>query len=277
MALSLTPGSNVTHVREIILQRNLAAESPDLLNLPWTLRIYTLGRFSVVKDGLPLTFTGKSPRKPLELLQALIALGGRGVHMTLLTQSVWPNEDSTNIRKLFDNTLHRLRHILGHDDAIVLSDGKLTLDSRHCWVDAWAFDRLGRQYCDADCSFEGNPLAILQLYHGHFLAREVEQTWLISYRDRLRSRYQRLVRTMGARFEQDRQWVAAAEVYERGIEVDNLAECLYQRIMICHQQRGEKAEALLAYRHCRDALSIVLGIAPSPSTEKIRRDVYDGC
>ena len=48
-------------------------QGPAVQNLPdgtldqhaWPLKIYTLGRFGLVRDGVPLHFTGKVPRKPL--------------------------------------------------------------------------------------------------------------------------------------------------------------------------------------------------------------------
>ncbi len=46
---------------------------------PWQLRIYTLGRFGLIKDGEAMRFTGKIQQKPLALLKALIAFGGREV------------------------------------------------------------------------------------------------------------------------------------------------------------------------------------------------------
>lgn len=43
----------------------------------FAVKVYTMGRFALLKDGEVVGFTGrKSPRKALELLEALIALGG---------------------------------------------------------------------------------------------------------------------------------------------------------------------------------------------------------
>jgi len=197
---------------------------------------------------------------------------------------VWPDEASSNVRNLFDNTLHRLRRILGPTNILHLTNGKLTLDQGQCWVDAWAFDHLtaaclagceeGRRPMDA--SSEVQAQTALRLYQGHFLERDVEEPWSLPYRDRLRNRFQRLVRVLGARLEATEQWTAAAEVYERGIEIDNLAETFYQHLMICHQKLGEQSESLRVYRRCRELLSIVLGVAPSPATEKIRKESVYG-
>jgi LuxR family transcriptional regulator, maltose regulon positive regulatory protein len=55
----------------------------------------------------------------------------------------------------------------------------------------------------------------------------------------------------------------------RGVGAGQLAEELYQRLMACHVARGEAAQALNAYRRCRELLSIVLGLRPSARTEAL--------
>lgn len=276
---ALAAGIEIDYVKRLIRLRQLRPHKGDTPHWPWPVRVFTLGGFHVVCEDLPLAFSGKSPRKALDLLQALIAQGGREVHTTRLMQTVWPDEGSSDLRNLFDNTLHRLRRLLGHNEVLHLHDAKLTLDPQHCWVDAWAFEHLTTPCLHgtedgqrrADAFSETGAQAALRLYQGHFLQSEAEQPWSLPYRDRLRNRFQRLVRTLGARLEAAGHWEAAIEVYERGIEIDNLAESFYQRLMVCHQQRGEHAESVRVYRRCRELLSIVLGISPSLATEEIRR------
>ena len=41
----------------------------SLNQLIWPLKIYTLGRFGLVHDGVPILISGKVPRKPLDLLK----------------------------------------------------------------------------------------------------------------------------------------------------------------------------------------------------------------
>lgn len=278
-AEALDAGIEPPVVRRFIAHCELAPEPGASLNWPWPVRVHTLGRFAVFCDDKPLTFTGKSPRKALELLQALIAHGGREVRTTVLMQSLWPEESSSNLRNLFDNTLHRLRKLLGPQEVLHVHNAKLTLDASRCWVDAWAFNRLTAPCAAAlvEPGHERAPVseaearAALRLYSGHFLQSESEEPWSLPYRDRLRNRFHRLVRVLGEHLEQAGDWEGAAEIYERGLEVDNLAEVFYQHLMACHQRMGEHAEALRVYRRCRELLSIVLGVAPSPRTESLRR------
>ena len=264
-------------VRGAILAQGIRpGKEQDSLIWPWAVRLHTLGRFGLVIAGEPLTFKGKSPRKALELLQQLVASGGREVSTEALMQSLWPEESSSNLRNLFDNTLHRLRRLLDDGEALQMQNGKLGLDPRRCWVDAWSFGRLTQGVAvDVQTSAPAldleNANAALRLYSGHFLATEGDVAWALPYRDRLRSRFHRLVLQLGRHFEAMNAWTAAISIYEHGLEVDNLSELLYQQLMICHLNRGEHAEAMLVYRRCRELLSIVLGVAPSERTEQLHR------
>lgn len=276
--LALEAGVEVKRVKELIRQLRLSPAAADSLNWPWPVRIHTLGRFSILCDNVPLAFSGKSPRKALELLQSLIANGGRDVSLRLLMRNLWPEEAGGDMKNLFDNTLHRLRKLMGPVDVIQLRNGKLTLDPSMCWVDAWTFQRLTGAFLAADvptdavqiAALQRDALAALRLYSGHFLQSEGDEPWILAYRDRIKSRYLRLVRALGSRLEHLGQWGLAIEIYERALEVDNLTEVLYRQLMLCHQQLGEHAEVLRVYRRCRELLSIVLGLVPSERTESVR-------
>lgn len=61
----------------------------------------------------------------------------------------------------------------------------------------------------------------------------------------------------------------AAEVFLRGLDMDNLTEEFYQRLMVCYQGLGQKADAVKVYHRCRSVLSAALGVEPSSRTEEI--------
>jgi len=278
-ASALQAGIETETVKRMIAEQNLLPGPADSLHWPWPVRIYTLGRFSLLLNNEPLIFNSKSPRKALELLQLLIASGGREVNTAALMQGLWPEESSSNLRNLFDNTLHRLRRLLGTPDALPMHNAKLSLDPRYCWVDAWTFGRLTNA-----SNLQGvlnaaawTPLqrreatAALRLYTGHFLESEGELAWALPFRDRVRNRFHRLISSLGQRLENEEAWDKAIAVYEHGLEVDNLSEDLYQHLMACHLRRGEHAQALMVYRRCRELLSIVLGVTPSTRTEQLHR------
>jgi len=96
--------------------------------------IFTLGRFSLLLNGQPAEFGRKAPQRPLELLKAIVALGGREVSTTNLMSALWPDADGDVAQRSFDTTLHRLRKILGDHRVLALKEGKLSLDGNYCWV-----------------------------------------------------------------------------------------------------------------------------------------------
>ena len=104
-------------------------------NWPYPLRIYTLERFEIIKDGKPLVFSGKAPKKPLEMLKTLIALGGKDISEEGLADALWPDADGDLAHQSFATTLKRLRELLGGKDAIRLSGGLVSINPAYCWVD----------------------------------------------------------------------------------------------------------------------------------------------
>ncbi len=276
--LALANGIEVEHARAIVAALKLRPRSPAIDAWPWPLRLRTLGRFEVAREGAPLEVRGKAQRKPLELLKALVALGGEGVDASRLAALLWPDAEGDAAKASFDMALHRLRKLLGRDAALVLAEGKLSLDRHQCWVDVWAFERLARE-ADGGTQTADLPVAdavrlgraLLDAYPGHFLAGGEDERWAIAPRDRLRSKLVRTVLALGNRLQAARRWDAAVALYQRALELDNLAEDLYRGLMICHRELGQPAAGLQAYRRCRELLSVVLGLAPGPETEAVRR------
>ena len=73
LAHALEAGIEVDFVKNVIRRRGLCAPSSALKHWPYPARIATLGRFEIAIDDNPLTYSGKTQRKPLELLQYLCA------------------------------------------------------------------------------------------------------------------------------------------------------------------------------------------------------------
>ena len=239
---------------------------------PTPLKIYTLGQFALLHDGKPLTLSRKLQKRPLDLLKLLIASGANGVETSALIETLWPDAEGDAAQASFDSTLYRLRKLIGVEGVISLSEGKLSVDNEKCWLDVSEFQRLLERIDRATDLSEVEIFAkdLLRLYAGHFLEKESQESWAISARDKIKEKFVRAVAHLGVQLENGQQWPQAIAVYSRALELDNLAEGLYRRLMICHRENGEPAEGLNVYRRCRDMLSIVLGVKPSPETEAIR-------
>jgi DNA-binding SARP family transcriptional activator len=75
----------------------------------------------------------------------------------------------------------------------------------------------------------------------------------------------------GRELEAASRWRDAVETYERAIEVDEVAEELYQRLIVGYDRKGLRAEAVRAYERCRAALLRAFSVEPSPQTESLYR------
>lgn len=254
-------------VRKMIRRQNISVRPlpVHLDNWPWPIRLHTFGRFAVLQDDKPIEFSGKAQKKPLELLRALIALGGRGVSVARLGQTLYPDAEADSARHAAETTLYRLRKLLGEDRSLVVQDGQVTLNPDCCWVDSWAFERmLGDSEGAVDLG------KALNLYRGTFLAEE-EAPWVLAPRERLRSKFLRTVTRHTVALEQRGEFDEANDWYRRGVEVDPLAEEFYRLLMRNLLRANRRAEALATYQRCRDVLASVLGIEPSADTNALYR------
>lgn len=275
-AKALEAGIEVEYAAGLVRKRALwPAEPPvHIENWPWPLRIHTLGRFELLRDGKLVVFAGKVQKKPLEMLKALVALGGEESREGQLADLLWPEADGDTARNSFKVTLYRLRELLGIDKALMLQEGRLSMDRRYIWADAWAFEQmLVAAQLKAEAKVETEALNLtekaLGLYRGRFLPEDADRPWAVSPRKRLHNRFVLNVVALGnlCRVRGDNQ--QAITWYLQGLEVDDLAEEFYQNLMQCYLAAGLHAEAVSSYLRCKKTLAMALGISPSPRTEAI--------
>lgn len=261
----------------LIAKRGLRPPAADVDAWPWPLKIRALGSFDILRDGVPLEFPRKTPKKPIALLKALVALGGcgdRGVPEARLIDALWPDGDAA--ADALAVNLYRLRKLLGAADVIQVQGGRVGLNPERCWADAWAFERLTERADEAAKSGRldeciRHSTQVLALYRGNFLADEVDETWMVSMRERLRVKFIKHVATMAKLFCQRKECEQAIACCQRGIDTDGLIEAFYQELMRCHLCRGRSAEGLAVYRRMRQTLAVMLGIAPSAASEALYR------
>jgi DNA-binding SARP family transcriptional activator len=250
-------------------------QGPMAGEVPPPIRIYTLGRFFIERDGTPLAFSHKLPKRPLELLKAVIAHGGHAVMREEISENLWPDADGATALQTFHVTLHRLRQILGMHEAVKFHNGQVSLNRRCCWVDIWAFEQtidaldsernIGRDVDEAGIERFDKTL---DLYQGPFLMPHAE-SWVIPLREKLRAKFIRSVRAYAEHCERIGQAELAARIYERAIEIDPQAEELYRRLMACNAMLGRTPEALAVFHRCQHALRSYLGVEPGHDTIRL--------
>lgn len=254
------------------------AHARRLRRWAWRYELCTLGGFEMLREGQNVEFSAKGPGRPLELLKVLVAYGGRHVRVDQLTDALWPHVDGDYAYKSFTATLHRLRRLLTDDDALLLREGRLSLNPALFWVDAWAFDHLVAEV-DA-CADAAAPAAqvralaaeLVALYRGSFLPDESDQSAYLARREQLRAR---LLRALGQAWPADSKEHTAAEAdaWARCIQADELHEPFHRELMLALRRRGDTSRAAATYQHLCALLAARLHLQPSPETQAVYQDL----
>ena len=278
-ALGLEHRIETGFVREVIAARSLDAVRPDLSAWPWAIRVRTLGRFQIELDGTALAFTGKVAKKPLELLQFIIASGGSDVSVATVTFALWRELEGDKAKSAFNVALHRLRKLLASDDAVVLELGRLGLDPRRVWVDCLAFEQLvdsalgaapGRLTPQAAADVQ----RAVAMYDGPFLHETEDEPWQMVCRSRLASKLKRAVTRLALEAPPSMAVASVRTLLERALELDPMAEELARELMRLLSECGEQADALNVFERFKSASERGLGARPAGSTlalvERIR-------
>ena len=258
--LALEEGIEIDLVQELIRLFRLKppADAPD--NWPFPVTIRTLGRFEMAVDGETIQFSRKLPRKALLLLKTLIAGGGREIPEHTLCDQLWGDEDGDAALNALNITLVRLRKLLGKPEAILHQGGKLWLNAKLCWVDAWAFESQ---------LLQGQSRKALDLYAGTFLPEDAGEPWTVALRERLRGRFIHTLSSHGAAMEAASDFNGAVDCYLRGIDADAIVEAFHQGLMRCYRALKRPTEAISAYRRMKQTLSVVLGVPPSAESQQL--------
>lgn len=210
-AFALGEGWHVAAMTRFVRGLRLAPPAPDLQAWPWPVRMQVLDGFTVTIDGDAQALRRrKSPHRLLELLKALVGMGGHEVPSTWLCDAVWPDAEGDAARRSLETSLSRLRKLLGSDDALQLRAGKVSLDASRVWLDLTAFAYRLRGLADIESdtpAWAEQAQRSLALYRRPLLSGELDAAWLVGERERWRQRWlgtvDKLVAYHGQRGERD--------------------------------------------------------------------------
>ena len=261
LAECLHAGIHPDYACTLIRAYGIPPPAEEVPGWPYRVRVYTLGRFLVEVDGAPLRFERKTPRKPIQLLKAIVARGGSAVSLARLMDDLWEGEEGDAAAQALKVALHRLRRLLGTPDALRVEDSSVTLDPRLVWVDALAFDTA---WADGL-----RPMEARLVYRGEFLAEDRAESWSAQARERLRDRFHRWTET-----EVD-HWVAlerpdrALQVARAAIDASDTSEPLYQILIRLLVASGRLSEASASYRRLCEVLRATGGGEPTRDTRRL--------
>jgi ATP/maltotriose-dependent transcriptional regulator MalT len=255
------------YVRVMIARRQLAPPRDATAAWPWPIRVNCLGRFELSRGQEALA--ERRGQKSVEMLQLAIALGGDQVPVDRIVKALWPGEGREGAQQVFDTTLHRLRKLLGFDDAIRVADKRLSIDRRVVWVDAFALEQSLTVLESADGNSVAACRAAVELYRGHFLAHRAGEGWADESRTRIWGRTRRAILAAVRAAQAGGDASLAERLLYFIVDLDPTAEDAMAEIMRLHLERGEAGEALRAFRRCEAALASELRVAPGTELQAL--------
>jgi len=102
----------------------------------------------------------------------------------------------------------------------------------------------------------------VELYRGDFFENAKDGEWFLPIRNRLRDLYARALDSIGRSQMSASDYAAAAETYQRLVNLDELDEDATRNLMNALEKQGDSAGAKRAYRRLAAALKRELGETP---------------
>lgn len=285
---SLELGIEVAYVQTLIRRLELIPEESPLHyeNWPWFFRFCTLGNFRIYHEKHRVELSRKAQHKPIELLQYLIVNHERPPDPEALCSALWPDAGRSHALRNLNITIHRLRKLLGSNEAVLSQGGTLLLNPQQCWVDVVAFQYLlGRLETlimghHGSGAGTGKPEAIENLvrrifskYKGEFFTQEAIPSWAIGFRERTHNKFIHFINLIADYFTQSGFADKAIQAYKNGLDIDNFEESFYQNLMILYISQGRSAEAAALYKRCESQLMQTMNREPSEKTQGIYRSL----
>lgn len=278
---ALAEGIETEYARKLIAVYQLKPADMLVVNEAWPypIKIYTLGEFRLIKNGEPVQDKKQATKKSIDIIKALISMGGVNINAQALSAALWPGQEGDASMNVLTTTLYRLRKFVGQD-VIQYINGRISLNQDLCWVDVWTVEPELNHLAESvttklDETLTDRVDELLKNYRGSFLPADDDETWSLSMRERLKSKLSELILSLGQSLEKTHQYERAKKYYHRGLELNGLNERFYQGLMRCCLHLGLIAEGLATYQRCVEWLKRHFDVAPSAETEGLMVKLRD--
>jgi len=247
-----------------------------------SLRIQTLGRFNIWRDGQLIDlWEGAEAKTLVKLLLARRVAGERAVSPDELSEWLWPGSDSQSARKNLLPLVNGARRAL--EPAIEPNDSNFILRSST----GYYFDLSGevkwdvrdfRQHLhEAEARRRAGEVeaaitaheAARALYVDDFLADDRAAAWVIPQRQALQTEHREALAALAEIYAGQGRYAEAVRAGEAALEVDPLLESVYRQLMRYHYRAGNKAQAFKVYRNCEKLFGELFGEGLTPQTKHL--------
>ena len=255
---------------EIVEAIDLAARPP--------IRVQSLGRFRILRDGEVVPTTAWQSKKARDLLKILVARRGRPTTRDTFFELLWPDEDPEPLGNRLSVALATVRAVLDPDkrhpaEWFVSADkSAIGLDLDHAELDVELFlsaaadaTRLARNG-DAGGARASRELAE-SLYGGDFLEEDPYEDWAVGLREEAQATYISLARTLAEDAAAAGDADGATRFYLRILERDPFDEGAHLGLVAALVAAGRHGEARRRYAFYATKMEeISVEAAPFPAT-----------
>ena len=254
--------------------RSSQAKQPQVIQLTdklrgediYSLRIQTLGKEKIERDGVPVLPAEWRAAAARELFFYLLFMGPK--RREIISLDFWPDSSPSRVRSNFHTTLYRVRQALG-DNVIVFRDEQYWINpDLDIWCDTHEFEVLAQHAQDLplrDARTENSFRRAVDLYQGDFLPL-LDSEWISSYRERLNEIYLDSLIGLGQCSQTRRDFRQALNIFRQALKVDPFREDVHRAVMQCYAEQGQRQKI---YAHLKDLQKLLqdeLGAKPEKET-----------
>ncbi len=222
------------------------------------IRIQSLGRFRVLRDGDVVPTTAWQSKKARDLLKILVSRRGRPTTRDTFFELLWPDEDPEPLGNRLSVALATVRSVLDPEKRhpaewfVPADKSAIELDLEHVELDVELFlgaaanaTRLARGG-DASGARASRELAE-SLYGGDFLEEDPYEDWAVGLREEAQATYIALARTLAENAASDGDADGATRFYLRILERDPFDEGAHLGLVAALLAAGRHGEARRRY------------------------------
>jgi len=189
---------------------------------PWTVRIYSFNHPRIELNGQPLKQEGKTQKKVIELILTIIALGSQDVQGERICEWLWSDSDGDQAQQALETALFRLRKLVGKS-AVLVKDGRVSLNSDCCWVDVLAFEATLKELGEI-LEYEPNVTLVdrlskrlFHLYQGPFLS-QLDSSLVKFKQEQLQKKIIRIIKRLITYHEKQQDYNRLSRLFEQCLE-----------------------------------------------------------
>jgi len=246
------------------------------------LQIFTLGRFEVVLNGIPISPKQWGRDKTLQLFQYFIATRHkRALHKEQIIDGLWPEVNGAAGDRDFKVALHGINKTL-EPNRENRSDPKFTIRQGLTYQLNWDKIWLDIDVMEAEIEKGQNTLnpnksieilsAAVKHYQGPFIPSRLYEDWSSAERERIQ------VIALGAMISLaektlDVSPMESVRLCTNALNIDHTWEDAYRIKMEAYFKNGNRPQVIKTYAECERVLDEEFGISPLPRTKQVLKKV----